>query len=232
MSRHIEFITTVESADFADRPIPSQKNVPDWYKDIPVTREKNFDFKDGGRPSNLTVKHCVPFYDALTCGYQILLATDIKFKSKEGTIDYRYPTVKVLEHREGPTSIPISSEFLPVEFTWKMLWTPKTPKGYSCLITHPMNRLDLPFFTLSGIVDSDIFYHTPNGNLPFYMKKDFEGIIKKGTPIAHVFPFKRDNWTSSKIDFDKKLVDFRNFKVLSVFKDFYKKFAYVKKVFK
>lgn len=232
MSKKIEFIVTVEDADFYDYPCPSQKNVPKWYKDIPVVREKDYEFDDGGRPNNLSLKHCMPFFDAMTMGYHIVLATDIFFNSQDTTIDYRFPSTKLLNHRDGNPSLPVSNEFLPVEFEWKMLWTPKTPKGYSCLVTHPINRVDLPFFTLSGVIDSDIFYHTPNGNLPFYMKKGFKGVIKKGTPIAQIVPFKRDNWKSSKIKFDEKKVKYRHLLNISFFKDFYKKFAYVKKVFK
>jgi len=33
-------------------------------------------------------------------------------------------------------------------------------------------------------------------SFPFYLRKDFEGIIKKGTPIAQVIPFKRETWQS------------------------------------
>ncbi len=33
------------------------------------------------------------------------------------------------------------------------LWTIEAPEGYSLLFTHPVNRFDLPFTTLTGWVD-------------------------------------------------------------------------------
>ena len=35
-----------------------------------------------------------------------------------------------------------------------------------------------------------------NGNIPVFFSKTFEGIIKAGTPIAQIIPFKTENWTS------------------------------------
>jgi len=37
-----------------------------------------------------------------------------------------------------------------------------------------------------------------HGNLPFYIKDGFEGIIHKGTPIAQIIPFRQENWKSIK----------------------------------
>ena len=36
-------------------------------------------------------------------------------------------------------------------------WTFEMPAGYSLLITHPFNRHDLPFVTLTGLVDADSY---------------------------------------------------------------------------
>ena len=37
-------------------------------------------------------------------------------------------------------------------------WTIEAPAGYSLLFTHPVNRPDLPFTTLTGLVDSDLYH--------------------------------------------------------------------------
>jgi hypothetical protein len=60
------------------------------------------------------------------------------------------------------------------------------------LLTHPLNREDLPFHVTSGIIDSDVFFNA--GNIPFFIKEDFEGVIPKGTPIAQLIPIKRYDW--------------------------------------
>jgi hypothetical protein len=57
---------------------------------------------------------------------------------------------------------------------------------------HPLNRYDLPFTISSAIVDSDDF-NAP-GNIPFFLKDGFEGIIPAGTPFAQIIPIKRSSW--------------------------------------
>ena len=69
------------------------------------------------------------------------------------------------------------------------------PKNYSILFTHPLNRHDLPFTTLSGIVDSGLIT-SPTGSVPFYIKENFEGLIPQGTPIAQLIPIRQESWSS------------------------------------
>ena len=69
-------------------------------------------------------------------------------------------------------------------------------------ITHPSHRYDLPFTTINGFVDTDLY---PNRLvLPFFIKDGFEGIIKEGTPIAQIIPIKRDNWKSIENNFSNQ----------------------------
>ena len=65
------------------------------------------------------------------------------------------------------------------------------------VITHPLNRNDLPWIVLSGVVDADVHPLRP-GNMPLFIKENFEGIIPKGTPIFQLIPFKRENWEKQK----------------------------------
>jgi len=79
-------------------------------------------------------------------------------------------------------------------FAWYGEWAVELPKGYSALYIQPMNRYELPFETTSGIIDSDkvnLF-----GTVPFFIAKDFEGTLPKGTPFLQIIPFKRENWKS------------------------------------
>jgi hypothetical protein len=101
------------------------------------------------------------------------------------------------------------------------------PKGYSCIIMHPLNRHDLPFLTLSGIVDADSMLH--NGSIPFYIKEDFEGLIKAGTPILQVIPFKRESWkiVEKRGLFEKAAVNGK--RSLNYTYGWYKKFSWNKK---
>ena len=77
-------------------------------------------------------------------------------------------------------------------FHWNINWGPELPKGYSALYIPPINNFSLPFITTSGIIDNDKL--TTTGRLPFFIKKNFEGTIKKGTEYINIIPFKREDW--------------------------------------
>jgi len=151
-------------------------------------------------PLTHTVKACTPFLEALTIGYTLVTLLDIGVVQQlDGPlITWKDPEVgvKVVETRP-PGSIPkelIPEGFSKTEFVWWTNLALKIPKGYAMLCTHPLNREDLPFKTLSGVVDGG--FPMQNGKVPFFMRKGFEGIIPKGTPILQIIPFKVDSWKS------------------------------------
>jgi hypothetical protein len=75
-------------------------------------------------------------------------------------------------------------------------WTIELPAGYSLLVTHPINRHDLPFMTLTGLVDADRyidnFIHFPER----WRDAGFNGTLPAGTPVAQCLPIKRDRWAA------------------------------------
>jgi hypothetical protein len=96
------------------------------------------------------------------------------------------------------------------------------------LVTHPLNRFDLPFTTVSGIVDEGVPW---GGNFSFWVNKGFQGVIPKGTPIAQIIPFKTESWKSEKstylVDYAKK----RLHEKTTFVSGYYKKFIHKKKKF-
>ena len=72
----------------------------------------------------------------------------------------------------------------------------KTPPGYSCLFTAPLNNRDDRFETISGIVDTDIYDN--HINFPIILNGDkypsLETTIERGTPYVQIIPFKRNDW--------------------------------------
>src|SRR5205807_3298339 len=72
-------------------------------------------------------------------------------------------------------------------------WTIEFEEGWSLFATHPVNRSDLPFRLLSGIVDSDRFY---DGGINFpavWTDPGFCGVLRRGTPVAQCFPAPRSS---------------------------------------
>lgn len=198
--------------DLSIAPVPAIKGIPNWYtsmsnkgddtKTSPCMVDNQFSF-------NTTMRRCQPFYDAMTFGYVQLAWQDIFIQQDDqGKIEFAFPIdPPICKIRSTQNSkYPIGSSFNPVEFVWLPKYYPKVPKGYSCFITHPINRYDLPFVTLSGVTDSDDYIISDSdSNLPFYVRKGFTGIIPVGTPLWQVIPFKRESWMSKVNVFDSAL---------------------------
>jgi hypothetical protein len=130
-------------------------------------------------------------------------------------------------------SFSIPEEYGTMDFAWHPCWIPELPEGYSALITHPLNRVDLPFYTLSGIIEHDSYTQSASySNFPFLIKKDFSGIIPIGTPMYQIIPFKRDDWESKANQYDKES-QYNTIKDLFTNKPGgYKKLYWLKKSFK
>ena len=168
--------------------------VPDWYKRAEIA----YTAEDGSEGNGL--KTCVPFLDALISGYTLLTWADIHVrKLPDGNVDIDWDakatSAPIMERPAAVgRTMPRPAGHLPNHLVWTPKWGIKSPKGFSSLIVHPLNRFDLPFTTSAGIIDSDNLHNS--GNIPFFIKDDFEGIIPKGTPYAQIIPIKRESWTA------------------------------------
>lgn len=213
----ISFIPSLENfKDVYTAPVPAITMVPEWYKSLTLYGDTN-DIKNlnpvnhvGTDGTLVDTKKCMPMFDALTSGYYYLLEDDLHVSLN----DDGFPTLTwkgdvMLIDKRPTLQIPVPGNCHQLHFGFRMNWFYRTPPGYSVLVTHPMNRYDLPFYTLSGMVDSDIW------GLPvffsFFLKRDFIGTIPKGTPIMQFIPFKRDEW-EIEIKTDKKSIEEEEFK--------------------
>jgi len=186
-NKKIKFISCMPEIDIP-HPYPASKLVPEWYRRLP-----------GASNKVETVKKCIPILDALTSGYMITLPVDVHFNQEEKSFWYDSPFQINSDHYVSQTQgVDIGKEFDEQPHKWINQWLIETPKGYSCLFIHPLNRMDLPFRSFTGIVDTD--KHPIAINFPFVMKKDFSGVIPAGTPIIQIIPFKRDDWSMDVID--------------------------------
>jgi hypothetical protein len=189
-------------------PTPASKSVPEWFKKLEGIIDKNKPHRFPNNQANKTIKMCVPVIDALTAGYMITLPCDVAFVDPaeyEGRRILWDVSWTVCEYHSTNQlrGMPLYEKYDEIPWKWNVPWSIETPKGYSLLFTHPLNRMELPFVTMSGIVDTDE-YECPV-NLPFLIREGFMGIIPKGTPIAQVIPIKREKWTSESIKFTKHI---------------------------
>lgn len=229
---NIEFIPASEEVQsLVESPRPGKMTIPQWFKDMPAFDSNGeLIFNKEGAVTNKHIKMCMPFIDAMVGGFVQKTWCDIHIKrNKDGTASYHWAHSPAPLGDRGKCNVPISDKYYPLEFHWINPWTPKLPNGYSLLITHPHNRLDLPFTTLSGIIDSDKFHHVDFGQYPFYIDYNFEGIIPLGTPMFQMIPVKRDRWQSITMKYNFAEQKQRSYISLREFWNVYKNYFWQKK---
>ena len=187
---------------------PAKSHIPEWYKNIKGNNKNNLKFQNDQSPPTINLKSCMPFFDSFNIGYIIELAQDlyVETKDNEPYVHWMSKPDPVGFREVGENIIPIPDGYSQNHFTWKNPHILNAKKGYSAIVTHPFNRHDLPFISLTGIIDIDTL--VGNGNIPFFIQQGFEGLIPRGTPILQVIPFKRESW---KINKDDSLIE-KNYK--------------------
>jgi len=197
MLKKISFFSSKEYRNFG-QPKPMKDFVPEWYRLAETTYVAS-----GDQEESPGLKKCVPFLDALLSGYAITTPYDIYVsKTENGDLKLGWNLPQGLKEfiaerpKETGSTMPRPAGHLPNHLVWVGFWGVKAPRGYSILVTHPLNRFDLPFTTMSGLMDSDKFF--ASGNIPFFIKEGFEGVIPAGTPVAQLIPVKRDSWIMDK----------------------------------
>lgn len=195
----LKFRCPAELKGLLPPPVPANQGVPDWLKAMPATSFSTINLRD-----DETVKRCPPFIDAMTNGFLLPLLCDLRVENGEMTWDNDIPPGGLLDFPRSPigfhdpgqvTGTPLfDADRLLIKFL--NLWTIEAPEGYAVFFTHPVNRFDLPFTTLSGLVDCDRYkdnwIHFP----AHWHDRNFAGVLPKGTPVAQCFAVERKSWVA------------------------------------
>lgn len=198
----ITFVAGSKEAQTAVSAPESARNyIPKWYKDIPANND------------DPNVKKCMPFLDAMSSGYIQTTWSDIEVSRSGDEVTvldkgnfsrFNNTFSPQMFYFRNKSEVTIGDEYYKIEFLWKRQWAVSLPEGYSALVTHPLNRTDLPFTTFSGIIDCDNYSHVEIGNIPFFLKSHFLGIIPAGTPMFQIIPIKREDWVLEKQDYSEE----------------------------
>jgi hypothetical protein len=179
---------------------PAKSSIPEWYKNIPRWKDNKVASAETG--IHQSVKMCVPLLESLSSGYMITLPYDLYVENKDGSPFLIWSNA--IPQPPGWREQIANENLVPTghyafEYLWNLSLSFRVPTGYSMLVTHPLNRHDLPFTTLSGIIDGG-FTVSPHGSFPFYIKSGFEGVIEQGTPIMQIIPFKQTPWELKNVE--------------------------------
>jgi len=233
--KKVKFIPMEEYASFNINIKKSKLYIPEWYKKSSQKikgMENTSLILHNPFATTSTYKKCSPFLDAITNGYMIYLSQDIEVTIKEDGLPYimwrsdTFVPVTWHDNLQWDGLVP-PTDCHKFVYKWQNYFSIKTPRGYSTLFTHPHNRFDLPFHTLSGIVDTDKYNLAVH--FPFFIKNDFTGIIKAGTPVAQITFFKRHHWFRTIKKYNKDYIKKEKIKFFSIIERPYKKLAWQKK---
>jgi hypothetical protein len=180
--------------DLLPRPRPAREMVPDWLRSMPASA-----FSEIHGEEVRTVKQCPPFIDAMSHGFMLLLPCDVRIAAGVLSWDWDLPRLAAAEHPRSPISFHVPAQVTGTPFhdestvivKFHSFWTVELEPGWSLFATHPVNRHDLPFQLLSGLVDADRFNDIGILFPAVWTDPGFAGVLARGTPIAQCFPVPR-----------------------------------------
>lgn len=195
----IEFISMVDGLDKIEecRPQPTNKFIPDWWKNIPVDKSRETVDK-----SYLgSVRGCPSFPDYFSNGYIIPMWCDTVLKydkdlnyfnwtTSDSKFSWDFHTKSQLLDHTGFNFF--GNE---VESVFKAIcpWNIVTAKGYSVYQMPLYYHTNNMFTVMPGIIDTDV-HHIINQQVLLYSNE--EVFIPKGTPFVQYIPFKREKYKS------------------------------------
>jgi hypothetical protein len=176
------------------RPAPARAALPDWLR---AMRPSAFSPTHG--QDVRTVKQCPPFIDAMTYGFIMPLPCDVTMRDGQLSWHWDVPAPSVHAHPRAPISfhVPEQVDGTPLHrpdralVKFNSFWTIALEPGWSLFATHPVNRDDLPFRLLTGLVDADRFNDVGILFPAVWTDPCFAGTLPRGTPVAQCFAVPR-----------------------------------------
>lgn len=207
----IEFHAYSEDTLLDFKPVLAKSISPEWWKKMKVA-----DFTTGVMQQ--TLRACPAMDDWLKSGWIIVANRDIHVLNgtvggdkgehdfytwdSHADVDSSASTSHPKEqfrsafeyHGHGADGMSLIKD----AFKMRCPWNIKTPPGYSCFYLDPFLFQNEYFATWQGIIDTDKFnVGMDNSQIIFYPKVDHSFVIKKGTPICQIIPYKREEWVAS-----------------------------------
>jgi hypothetical protein len=187
----IQFHLAAEMLGTIPAPYPASQHVPPWFRNTAA------EFPLGG-----TLKKCPPYLTAMAAGYIIPAPADLRLimstnreLAAEGTVSYisaHFPQ----QYAGAPfESYPV------VKF--ENPWIIVTPPEFVCLITGPINRFELPFVPLAGIVETGRYYKEVQLPMACLLQPGQSYELRADEPMIQVVPLRRDAWAAKIAPLDR-----------------------------
>lgn len=170
------------------RPVPAKAALPDWLRAMAPRVPSPVH----GREIR-TVKQCPPFVDAMAHGFMMVLPCDVTVEAgMKFSWDWALPGLTVPGHPRAPLSFHVPEQIAGSPLArgarsavkFNSFWTVELEPGWSLLAMHPVNRDDLPFRLVTGVVDADRFNEVGINFPAVWLDESFAGVLPRGMPIA------------------------------------------------
>lgn len=160
----IHFFCQPEDLEVIAPPVPAQSVLPEWYRKLPVVDANHQSTTD----SDLTIKRCMPFLDAMMTGWILPLAATVRLEIKEDgrSVEAGWEFDRVMVSNHGVHQVAGNPKEPSPPCKFHNYWSIRTPPGWSCLFVPPLNRPSQPFECVAGIVDTDTY--TAHIHFPFF----------------------------------------------------------------
>lgn len=171
-------------------PKPAKTALPEWYRKLPAVDAAERSPTNSG----LTVKRCMPFFDALSTGWLMPLAATVRMEIRDDgkTVNSGWEFDRPLVSNHGAHQVAGNPREPAPPGKFHNFWSIRTPPGWSCLFLPPLNRAPQPFECVAAIVDTDTY--AAHIHFPFFpTAPDGLYVVEKGTPLIQVIPFRRDS---------------------------------------
>jgi hypothetical protein len=133
-------------------------------------------------------------------GFIVPLPCDVTVNNGKLSWSWDLPECSVEPHPRSPVSFHVPAQVVGTPWhrpdrvivKFNTFWTIELEDGWSLYATHPVNRDDLPFRVLTGVVDADLYTNVGILFPAMWTDPSFEGVLPRGTPIAQCFPIRRE----------------------------------------
>ena len=181
--------------DLLPRPVPAQAALPDWLRQMAPRVASPLHQR-----SIRSVKQCPPFVDAMAHGFLVLLPCDVVVQDGVFSWDLPLPALALRHQPRSPLSFHVVEQVAGSPLAqgsqsvlkFNSFWTIELDPGWSLMVVHPVNRDDLPFRLITGLVDADHFNEVGINFPALWTEPGFNGVLPRGTPVAQCYPVPRE----------------------------------------
>ena len=162
--------------DVLPRPVSAKAALPDWLRQMPPRAASSVHQRSIMKPCDVTVE------------------------AGQFSWNWPLPALATHGHPRAPLSFHVPEQIAGSPLAhgsrsaikFNSFWTIELEPGWSLMAVHPINRDDLPFRLVTGLVDADRF-NAVGINFPaVWLDAGFSGTLPRGMPIAQCYPVPRD----------------------------------------